>query len=179
MVDALILALALAMDATAVAAARGVAGARRDVIALAIAFGAFQARMAALGLALGRTAARAIAGWDHWVAFALLVAIGGKMIVEAVRARPLDDAAAPARLAIRTVLVLAIATSIDALAAGVTLPVLGAPAPIAIALIGAASFVLSLVGGLAGARIGARGGKALEIAGGLALVAIGVRAVIT
>src|SRR5690349_4532961 len=166
------------MDATAVAAARGVAGGRRDVIALAIAFGVFQAGMAALGLLLGRTAASAIASWDHWLAFGLLVAIGGKMIVDAARGR--DDApdAAPARLSVTTVLVLAIATSIDALAAGVTLPMLAAPAPVALALIGAASLILSLAGGLAGARIGRRGGRALEIAGGVALIAIGVRTLI-
>lgn len=183
MVDALILALALAMDATAVAAARGVTGGRRDVIALAIAFGAFQAGMAALGLVLGRTAANAIASWDHWLAFGLLVAIGGKMLVDAIRADGDDggDDAAPAagnRLALGTIAVLAIATSIDALAAGVTLPTLAAPAPIAIALIGAASLVLALAGGLAGARIGRRGGRLLEVAGGLALIAIGVRTVL-
>jgi manganese efflux pump family protein len=175
-IDALVLAVALALDATAVAAARGVGGAtRREIVALATAFGAFQAGMAALGLVLGRTAADAIAAWDHWLAFGLLAAIGGKVIVDAARG---DDAPPAGPLAVRTALVLSIATSIDALAAGVTLPVIGAPAPVALAAIGVASFALALAGGLAGARLGRRGGRALAIAGGVALIAIGVKTLV-
>jgi manganese efflux pump family protein len=180
-IDALVLALALAMDATAVAAARGVAGAtRREVAVLAIAFGAFQAGMAALGLVLGRTAADAIAAWDHWLAFGLLVALGGKMLLDALRGDPAGATAPAAREALRarTIVLLSIATSIDALAAGVTLPVLGAPPAVALSLIGLASLVLSAAGGLAGARIGRRGGRALEIAGGIALIAIGAKTLI-
>jgi len=176
-IDALVLAVALAMDATAVAAARGVGGAtRRDLVAIAIAFGAFQAGMAALGLGLGKVAAEQIAAWDHWLAFGLLAAIGAKMIIDALRAG--DDAPAAGPLTARLLIALSIATSIDALAAGVTLPVLDAPAPVALAAIGVATFVLSFAGGLAGARLGRRGGRALAGAGGLALVAIGAKTLI-
>jgi len=82
--DVVVLAIALAMDATAVAAARGVAGiARAEALRIAIAFGGFQAGMAAIGWAAGVTAVRWIETWDHWVAFGLLAAIA--MIVDHIR----------------------------------------------------------------------------------------------
>ena len=162
------------MDATAVAAARSVSGAsRRDLIVLASSFGVFQAGMAATGLALGVSAADWIASWDHWLAFGLLVLIGGKMLYEALRAGPREEGSST--LGWRTVLVLSIATSIDALAAGVTLPTVNAPPSITILLIGVTSFVLSLLGSLIGSVLGRRLGRALEIAGGIALIMIGVK----
>ncbi len=176
MLDVVILAVALAMDATAVAAARAVAGAaRRDLVVLALAFGAFQAGMAAIGLVAGTTAAAWVASWDHWLAFGLLVLIGGKMLVEAWRDDGDDAAAGPPRQDLRTVILLSVATSIDALAAGVTLPTLAAPPALALALIGAASFLLSLAGARLASALGAHLGRKLELAGGLALIAIGVK----
>jgi manganese efflux pump family protein len=176
-IDVVVLAFALAMDATAVAAARGVAGVTRgEALRIGVAFGAFQAGMAAIGWIAGRTAARAIEQWDHWVAFGLLALIGAKMIVEAIRGG--DEDAARGALTWKMLLVLAVATSIDALAAGVTLPVLDAPAAIAIATIGVVTLVLSVVGALAGAAIGARGGRGLELAGGVALIGIGVKTLV-
>jgi len=176
--EALVLSVGLAMDATAVAAARAVAGLpRRSLLVLAGAFGVAQAAMAAGGWLLGASAERFISRWDHWIAFGLLLLIGGKMLVEAFR----DQDAAPAardRLGARTVLILAIATSIDALAAGVTLPTLAAPPAVSLALIGVATFVLSGVGGLLGARLGKHLGRKLEIAGGLALIGIGVKTLV-
>jgi len=173
MIEVVVLALALAMDATAVAAARGVAGiGRREVLRLGLAFGGFQAGMAAIGWAAGVTAVRWIEAWDHWVAFGLLTAIGGKMIVGALRG---DDAEEVGALTTRALLVLAIATSIDALAAGVTLPVLEAPIAVSLALIGAVTFVLSVAGAAAGRAVGARFGRGLVLAGGAALIAIGVK----
>lgn len=178
MLEALVLSVGLAMDATAVAAARAVAGLpRRSLLVLAGAFGVAQAAMAAGGWLLGASAERFISRWDHWIAFGLLLLIGGKMLVEAFR----DQDAAPAardRLGARTVLILAIATSIDALAAGVTLPTLAAPPAVSLALIGVATFVLSGVGGLLGARLGKHLGRKLEIAGGLALIGIGVKTLV-
>jgi manganese efflux pump family protein len=161
------------MDATAVAAARGVAGiSRRDAWVLAGLFGAFQGGMAALGWAGGAVALRWIAAWDHWVAFGLLAALGVRMIVEALRAGPED----PDRvLSLRLMLVLAVATSIDALAAGVTLPMLAVREEVTVALIGGFAAVLSLLGVQLGRRLGARLGSRLELVGGLALVAIGVK----
>lgn len=179
MIEATLLAVALAMDATAVAAARGVVGLRRrEAFGLASSFAIFQAGMAALGWAIGARAARWIAAWDHWLAFALLVLIGGKMLVEAFRAGPAPAAASPGGLSLRTLLVLSVATSIDALGAGVTLPLRDAPVGVSLALIGAVTFVLGLGGAIGGRALGARAGRSLEIVGGLTLIAIGVKTLI-
>lgn len=178
MLDAALIAVALAMDATAVVAARSVSGAaRRELFTLAGLCALFQAGMAGAGLALGTTAAGWIASWDHWLAFGLLTAIGGKMLVDASRG---GEAPAPraARLGARAMLLLALATSVDALAAGVTLPALRAPAALALLLIGLASFVLPLLGGIAGSALGERVGTKLEVAGGLVLIAIGIRTLV-
>jgi putative Mn2+ efflux pump MntP len=174
--DALLLAFALAMDATAVAAARGVAGIRRiDALRMAGAFGVLQAAMAAAGWGLGSSAARWIARWDHWIAFALLALLGGKMLLGAACPRAGEAERALAPLSAGVVLVLAVAVSIDALAAGVALPMLEAPEVVSVGLIGAVAFVLSLVGALGARRIGRRGGRVLEAIGGVTLVGIGAK----
>lgn len=178
MLQALLLAVALAMDATAVAAARGAAGLRpSEAWKMAVAFGGFQAGMAALGWMIGAGAASWVAAWDHWLVFGLLSLIGGKMLVEAIRRGPEPEASAP-RLALRTVLLLALATSIDALAAGVTLPLVGAPVAVSLVAIGMVTLVLSLAGALSGKALGARIGKTLEVLGGLALIGIGTKTLI-
>jgi putative Mn2+ efflux pump MntP len=175
-IEVVVLAFALAMDATAVAAARGVAGVTRaEAVRIGVVFGGFQAGMAAIGWLAGRSAARVIAAWDHWVAFGLLALIGGKMIVEAIRG---GEESTHDALTWKVLVVLAVATSIDALAAGVTLPVLDAPPVIAIGTIGVVTLVLSVVGAIAGGAIGARGGRALELVGGVALIGIGVKTLV-
>ena len=176
MLEALTLSIALAMDATAVAVARGLGAphvSRRDAALLPALFGGFQAGMAALGWLAGRWFGPAIEDWDHWIAFALLSAIGVKMIVGALRG---DDARDDTvRGDLLTLLGLAIATSIDAAAAGITLPLIDAPPAIALAMIGAVTAILSAAGLYAGKRLGARFGARLEILGGLALIAIGAK----
>lgn len=175
MLAAITLALALAMDATAVAAARGVAGIRRrDAVVLAGLFGGFQGGMAALGWAAGAAAGRWMAAWDHWVAFGLLGLLGTRMIVTALRTQP-EPVAEPRDLPLGTMLVLAVATSIDALAAGVTLPLLPVDGWVAVALIGGLTAVLSLAGVWLGRVLGDRLGPRLALAGGVALLAIGVK----
>jgi putative Mn2+ efflux pump MntP len=175
--DAVALAVALALDATAVSAARAVSGTTVGAaMRMAIAFGVFQSGMAAIGWFAGTEAARFINTWDHWLALTLLSLIGGKMIYEGVRAKP-DDGPAAATIGWGELMVLSVATSIDALVAGVTLPLLAVREEVSIALIGAITFALSLVGARAGHVLGSRLGKRLEIAGGLALVAIGVKIV--
>lgn len=179
MLGALVLSVALAMDATAVAAARSISGVpRRALIGLAVAFGVAQAVMAAAGWLLGASAAKLVSRWDHWIAFGLLLLIGGKMLFEALRGGEEDQAREPPVLEMRTVIVLAIATSIDALAAGVTLPALAAPPLVALAMIGVSTFVLSALGGLVGARLGAHLGSKLEVLGGVALIGIGVKTLV-
>lgn len=174
--SAIALAFGLAMDATAVSAARGLAGRRpQELVLLPALFGGFQAGMSALGWLAGRWAGPYIERWDHWVAFGLLVAIGGKMLVDAWRDGRRDAAErppAPATLAVY--LGLALATSIDAAAAGLTLPLVPVPPWLALALIGAVTAACSATGYLAGRFVGDRLGARLSALGGLALISIGV-----
>jgi putative Mn2+ efflux pump MntP len=174
--EAVALAFALAMDATAVAAARGlVRGHRGEVVVLPLLFGGFQAGMAALGWVAGDWGGGLFAAWDHWLAFALLALIGGKMVIEGWRGG--DDHAPPRRGAM-LYLALAVATSIDAAAAGLTLPLLAVDPWLAIGLIGAVTLACSLAGYLLGRVVGGRFGKALEVVGGVILIAIGARILI-
>ena len=173
----LALAIGLAMDATAAAAAIGLAAPAlraRHFLAVGLLFGGAQAAMPVLGWLLGRTIGPSLAAWDHWIAFALLGGIGAKMLYEACAAdgdRPRDrDPFAPAVL-----IVLAIATSIDALVVGVTLPMLGAPLAPAVAAIGVTTAVLSAAGLAIGHRVGTRFGRGLEVLGGLVLVGLGIK----
>jgi putative Mn2+ efflux pump MntP len=168
------LALGLAMDATAVAATRGLRPRRGEAWVLAVLFGGFQAGMAALGWLLGETGGPYVATWDHWIAFALLVGIGGKMLWESRH----DDHDETERTGALLYLGLALATSIDAAAAGVTLPLLGAAPWLALALIGGVTAVLTVAGYRAGNALGRRVGSRLEIVGGLVLIAIGVKVLV-
>jgi putative Mn2+ efflux pump MntP len=175
-----LLAAGLAMDCMAVAAARGLATPRieaRHVVSVSVLFGGAQALMPVLGWALGHQLGPLVAAWDHWIAFALLVAIGGKMLWEA--RGPAEGADAPPAggdlYAVSVLLVLALATSIDAFAVGITLPMLSAPFVLSIATIGVVTALLSALGLLAGHRFGALLGPRLEIAGGLVLVGLGVK----
>lgn len=170
---AVALAFGLAMDATAVSAARGLGGrAAREAVILPLLFGGFQAGMAALGWLAGLWVGPYIAAWDHWVAFALLTLIGGKMIVEAVRR---DDGAEPPPASMGLYLGLAIATSIDAAAAGLTLPLVPVAPWIALVLIGTITAACSVSGYLAGRSVGKHFGSRLEMLGGLVLIGIGVQ----
>jgi len=162
------------MDATAVAATRGLVGRRAaEALLLPALFGGFQAAMAAVGWLGGRWAGPYIARWDHWVAFGLLAAIGGKMIAEAVRGGDGGPAARP-DAGFGQLVVLAVATSIDALAAGLTLDLVGAPPAIALALIGGVTAALTALGYGAGRVAGRHLGKRLEIVGGVVLIGIGI-----
>lgn len=181
----LLLAIGLAMDATAVSAARGLATDRilpRHVLLVATFFGGFQALMPFIGWVLGSQVGPFVQAFDHWIAFVLLVAIGGHMLWEArggdepeavTEESPKDDL-----FGLRTLFVLAIATSIDALAAGITLPMLDAPLGLSLATIGITTALLSAVGLYAGRHFGKLLGKRLDIAGGLVLIGLGVKIVI-
>jgi putative Mn2+ efflux pump MntP len=169
--SAVALAFGLAMDATAVCAARAVgAQSRRELLILPLLFGAFQAGMAALGWLGGRAAADYIAAWDHWVAFGLLALIGGKMVWEAVRGN--DELPEPGTPLLY--LGLAIATSIDAAAAGLTLNLLPVAPWLVLLLIGTITAACSALGYWAGRALGHKLGAKLEIIGGLVLIAIGI-----
>lgn len=173
-----LLAIGLAMDATAVSAARGLAVPAirvRHVLLVAVFFGGFQALMPVVGWLLGARIGPLVQAWDHWIAFGLLTFIGGKMLWEARGAAGDDDERTVDHFALRTMLVLAIATSIDALAMGITLPILNAPFVLSIATIGVVTALLSALGLFAGRRFGAVLGKRLDLAGGLVLIGLGAK----
>jgi putative Mn2+ efflux pump MntP len=176
------IAFGLAMDATAVAAARGLAVAHvrlRDAVRIAILFGGSQALMPAIGWIIGARVGSRVAAWDHWIAFVVLGGLGGKMLWEALRGGEEDAAGAteasadPFRAAV--LVPLAIATSLDALAAGFTLPMLAAPFALSLATIGVVTALLSVGGLYAGRHLGASLGKRLDVIGGLALIAMGTK----
>ncbi|TMQ02252.1 MAG: manganese efflux pump [Deltaproteobacteria bacterium] len=171
--EAIALAFGLAMDATAVSAVRGLAAQPRELVVLPLLFGGFQSGMAALGWLAGRWAGPYIARWDHWVAFGLLVAIGGKMLIDAWRKRAGAEAPGPASVALY--LGLAVATSIDAAAAGLTLPLLAVAPWLALLLIGAITAACSAAGHVAGRFVGTQFGARLSMLGGVVLIGIGVR----
>lgn len=175
----LLLAFGLSMDAMAVSAARGLAVRQiraRHVALVAGFFGGFQAFMPLLGYLLGHSVGKLIAAWDHWIILLVLGGIGGKMLWEAFH--PEQDAEQPKEadaFGLKVMLLLAIATSIDALAAGFTLPLLGAPLGLSLAAIGVTTAVLSAIGLFAGHRFGAALGSRLDAVGGLVLIGIGVK----
>ncbi len=179
----LALALGLSMDAMAAAAAQGVSAKTlriRDVLWVALLFGGFQALMPALGIVLGRSLGPVVGAWGHFIAFILLSAIGGKMLWEARHAFSSEPPKASALLAaepfdLPSLVVLAIATSVDAFAAGVTLPMLNAPLFGSLAIIGATTALLSALGVVLGQRFGGLLGRYLDVVGGLVLIALGVK----
>lgn len=181
MIEALLLAIGLAMDASAVAAARGAAArslAHRDLYVLPLLFGVFQAAMAAIGWQGASWSAKYIDSWDHWLAFALLVAIGGKMLRDGLSNgddEPGEREPASKKPNLTLDLSLAVATSLDAAAAGVSLPSLPVSPVISVALIGGVTAGLAATGYIVGAKVGDRIGKTATAIGGAVLIGIGVK----
>ena len=178
-----VLAIGLSMDAAAVSAARGLAAPRirlRHAVLVAVVFGGFQALMPSIGWLLGSRIGSAFAAWDHWIAFVLLCAIGAKMLWEAreEHAEPEDAAPRADLFGLTAMLALGVATSIDALAVGFTLPMLGARFALSIATIGITTALLSVLALLAGRRFGSLLGPRLGALGGLVLIGLGVKIVI-
>lgn len=169
------IALGLAMDAFAVSIAVSIAlggTSRRQTFRLAWHFGLFQALMPILGWAAGHSIKPLIEGWDHWLAFALLTTVGGRMIFEALKNG--DDTqihSDPTRG--WSLVVLSIATSIDALAIGFSFAALGVAVWLPAAIIGVTAGVLTLVGTVGGSALGARFGARMAVIGGIVLIAIG------
>lgn len=178
----LALAVGLAMDAMAVAAARGLAASQltlRHYLLVAFYFGTFQALMPLLGWLLGSAVGGAVDAWAHWIAFALLSVLGGKMLWEARSQKDEEEAPQTDLFGHRTMLGLAIATSIDALVVGVTLPMLHAPLVLTISTIGIVTAALSALGLGLGRRLGSMLGKRLDLVGGVVLIALGISMLFT
>ena len=173
-----LLALGLSMDAFAVSVSNSLCFAglrRRDGALTSAAFGIFQGLMPILGFFAGRLFAEAVSAVDHWIAFVLLGFIGGKMLAEALRELRAGEAGACApqkRFSLRLVLVQAVATSIDALAVGVSLIWSAA------AFIACVTFACCLVGHAVGRRFGALLGSKAQVLGGVILIVLGAKILI-
>lgn len=170
------LALALAMDAFAVALGTGAVLTRltgRHLFRLGFHFGLFQALMPVIGWLAGQTIIQWVSAWDHWIAFSLLALIGGRMIHEACSDEEKTEDRDPTKGL--SLVLLSIATSIDALAVGFSLSVIGVSIWLPSLIIGLVAGILTVVGMLMGGRIGDRWGSRVEIFGGVILICIGLK----
>ncbi len=175
LIELFLLAVGLSMDAFAVSVCKGLAMKKITVTRAGIVglwFGGFQALMPLAGYLLGSRFSRYITAVDHWIAFVLLALIGGNMIKEALAG---DDAKASDSLAAKEMFLLAVATSIDALAVGITFAFLNVHILPAISLIGVVTFVLSAAGVKVGNIFGLRYKSKAEMAGGVILILIGTK----
>ncbi len=173
-----IIAVGLSMDALAVAICKGLSMAKmswKKGIIVGLWFGGFQALMPLIGYLLGAQFESRITAFDHWIAFILLGLIGGNMIREGVSG---DEEKTDDSVSIKSMLPLAIATSIDALAVGVTFAFLRVTIAYAVSFIGVITFLLSTVGVKVGNVFGARYKSKAEIAGGVILILMGLKILI-
>ena len=179
-IDLFLIGVGLSMDAFAVAICQGLSMTRikwGHALTVGLYFGGFQALMPFIGWMLGSQFADRIQQYDHWIAFILLVLIGGNMIREALSGDEEDAAQAETdlRLDHKKLFLMAIATSIDALAIGVTFAFLETAILPAIGIIGCTTFCISVAGVAVGCWFGARYKKRAEITGGAILVLLGIK----
>ena len=175
----LLIALALSMDAFAVSIASGVAIKKLRIehaFTIALWFGIFQAIMPLFGWFGGVELRDLLSGVDHWVVFGLLVVIGAKMIWEAFQIEPIERRSNP--LDIRILFTLSLATSLDALATGVSFALLGIPVVMPVIIIGAVTFLVSFAGVWIGDKSGHFFGKKMEILAGIILILIGTKVLV-
>lgn len=192
-----IIAVGLSADAFAVALCTGIKlpkSSFKNMLVVGLYFGIFQAAMPVIGYLAGSRFADKITGFDHWIAFALLIFIGGKMVIELFKKEPkgkeatggetgLDESCAAPEKAIKEksplspvkMLPLAVATSIDALAVGVTFAFLDVSIVPAVSFIGAVTLILSMAGVKIGNKFGAKFKTKAEFAGGVILILMGVK----
>jgi putative Mn2+ efflux pump MntP len=168
------MAIGLAMDAFAVSVCKGMTQTRMNwgnALKAGFFFGVFQALMPLIGYWAGVRFHHLIASYDHWIAFLLLAFIGGRMVVDSFKEKEQPDCS----FGLKSMLVLAIATSIDALAAGITLGFLETNIITAVVLIGAVTFAMSFLGVKLGHLFGSRFSSKAELTGGIILILIGVK----
>jgi putative Mn2+ efflux pump MntP len=171
----LLIAVSLAMDAFAVSIAHGIATQNRKVatgLAMAGSFGAFQAFMPVLGWLAGLSFIELISGFDHWLAFGLLAFIGGRMIYSA-RANPKEEK--ETKLTASVLLILSIATSIDALAVGLSFSLLRVSIATPVIVIGVVTFLLSFAGFSFSNKLGQFFESKVRVIGGIILIIIGIK----
>ncbi|MDR2933467.1 MAG: manganese efflux pump MntP family protein [Oscillospiraceae bacterium] len=176
--ELVLIAVGLSMDAFAVAICKGLSMEKSGfgkALVVGLYFGVFQAAMPLAGYYLGSHFAARIEAYDHWIAFILLVIIGGKMVWESLRREKDGEACEETSLRPAVMLPLAVATSIDALAIGVSFAFLQVQIVPAVTLIGVVTLVLSMAGVKIGNVFGARFKSKAEFAGGLILILMGVK----
>ena len=178
-VEIFLIGVGLSMDAFAVSVCKGLGMHRVNyahALVIALFFGVFQGLMPVIGWLAGSAFAVYVTAIDHWIAFALLAFVGGKMLWDAFHDKgEEEDETATQKLDLRELFMLAIATSIDALAVGISFSFLQIDIAAAALIIGCTTFVLSLVGVVVGNRFGARFERPSQIAGGIVLIAIGLK----
>ena len=176
LVEIILIAISLAMDAFAVSICKGLSMKKMDwkkAIIIGLYFGLFQGGMPLIGYLLGVGFEESIKFIDHWIAFVLLAFIGGNMIKEALSKNDEDEV--DDKVDFKTMIVLAIATSIDALAVGVTFAFLNVNIILAVSLIAIITFIISCIGVKLGNVFGDKYEKKAEFAGGVVLVLIGLK----
>lgn len=179
--ELLLLAVGLSMDAFAVSICKGLKMRKinyKHACIIGLFFGGFQALMPLIGWALGRQFSSYIESVDHWIAFGLLLFIGGKMAIEAIKEKDEEDGGNSddlQKLDIKELFILAIATSIDALAVGITFAFLNVSILPAISIIGVTTFLFSVVGVAIGNKFGAKYKSKAELVGGIVLMLIGTK----
>lgn len=176
LVEIILIAVGLAMDAFAVSICKGLSMKKMDwkkAIIVGLYFGLFQGGMPVIGYLLGVGFEESIKFIDHWIAFGLLAFIGGNMIKEALSKK--EDDEVDDKVDFKTMVVLAIATSIDALAVGVTFAFLNVNIILAVSLIALITFVISCIGVKLGNVFGDKYEKKAELAGGIVLILIGLK----
>jgi len=176
LITIIIIAVGLAMDAFVVSIVSGGAYKQLNVkhaLRMAVFFGGFQAFMPLIGSLAGLGLKQYIADYDHWVAFGFLSAVGGKMIYESFKIKSVDENPDPSNLLV--LLVLSIATSIDALAIGITLSIITSSIVVAAVIIGLITFVLSYLGVFIGKRFGHFFENKIEALGGLILIGLAIK----
>lgn len=175
LIELFLIAVGLSMDAFAVSVCKGLAMPKctfKKAAIVGLWFGGFQALMPAIGYILGAQFQESIASIDHWIAFVLLALIGGNMIHEALDN---DEEEADASLDVKTMFLLAVATSIDALAIGITFAFLKVNIIPAVCFIGIVTFIISFAGVKIGNVFGARYKNKAEIVGGIILILLGLK----
>ena len=178
LIELFLIAVGLSMDAFAVSVCKGLAMPKctfKKAAIVGLWFGGFQALMPAIGYILGAQFQEAIASIDHWIAFVLLALIGGNMIHEALDN---DEEEADASLDVKTMFLLAVATSIDALAIGITFAFLKVNIIPAVCFIGIVTFIISFAGVKIGNVFGARYKNKAEIVGGIILILLGLKSLL-
>ncbi len=181
LIELICVAFGLSMDAFAVSVCKGLSMSKRNYVkalVIGLFFGGFQAIMPLIGFILGDKLESYVFAVNHWIALVLLSFIGGKMILEAFSKESDDLCSTDEKLFFKELIILSIATSLDALAVGVTFAIIGMEASqilFSISLIGVITLTLSFIGTIAGNKLGVAFKKKAEVFGGVVLILIGVK----